>query len=111
MTKFDKDGFDFGHGSQRYVTYKGEFVARFSYANAAASARHFVKFLIKNFTVEEYFAARATGTSPLPILEAKGYVCYNVERALKRGSAVMVDGRLTLVRREEPVLRLLSEAA
>lgn len=57
-----------------------EFVARFKYASAKRCANHFVKFLQANFTVKEYFAARAEGKSPIEILEAKGYVDYNTLR-------------------------------
>jgi len=37
-----------------------------------------VEFLENNFTPAEYFAERAKGIAPLTILEAKGYVSYNV---------------------------------
>ena len=61
-----------------YVTHDTEFVARFKYANPKRSANHFVEFLENNFTPAEYFAERAKGIAPLTILEAKGYVSYNV---------------------------------
>lgn len=56
MTKFQLDQFDFGRGSERWVMYGPErkFVGRFKYRGASA-AKHFVKFLITNFEVEEYF--------------------------------------------------------
>lgn len=58
-----------------------QFVARFKYARPRTCANHFVKFLMANFTPAEYFAALATGAAPGAILEAKGYVNYNVMRA------------------------------
>jgi len=57
----------------------GEFVARFKYGRPTLSAKHFVKFLIANFTPTEYFAERAKGTDPMTILQSKGYVDYNTK--------------------------------
>jgi hypothetical protein len=64
-----------------YVSHGIDFVARFKYANPKRSANHFVKFLEKNFTPAEYFAERAKGVAPRTILEAKGYVSYNVTQS------------------------------
>jgi hypothetical protein len=67
-----------------YVTHNREFVARFKYHAPKASARHFVKFLTKNFTPEEYFHAKDIDhVAPLVILQRKGYVSYNALQALK----------------------------
>ena len=43
----------------------------------------FITFLIKNFTVEEYFSRMKAGESPLDILESKGYLAGSVKRNLK----------------------------
>jgi hypothetical protein len=61
-----------------YVTHEGQFVARFKHARPRASARDFVKFLTKNFTVSEYFMAKDIDhIAPLHILQRKGYVSLN----------------------------------
>lgn len=67
---------------------KSNFVARFKYAHPKSSAKHFAKFLAKNFSPAEYFAARAANpgsseSSPLKILESKGYESYNSMRFSK----------------------------
>ncbi len=86
MTKFVKADFDMGYGSERYVRYDNKFVARFKYHRPAANANHFVKFLIANFTVEEYFAALDAGKAPAEILREKGYVSLNMQKAIAHGS-------------------------
>lgn len=58
-----------------------EFVARFKYANPGRSATHFVKFLQKHFTPEEYFTQLKQGVAPAEILKTKGFVSYNVMKA------------------------------
>jgi len=54
------------------------FVARFKYARPKSSAKHFAKFLVKNFTPKEYFGMRMANSgsagTPLAILKVKGYV-------------------------------------
>lgn len=81
MTKFVKEAFNF---DGMYLTYGDDrkFVARFKYARDGKGS--FVTFLIKNFTVEEYFDARAENKSPLDILESKGYVQPHVKKLLKQ---------------------------
>lgn len=71
MTKFDKSKFNY-HGG--YLTYEGKFIARFKYRGGAKMGP-FKSFLIKNFTVEEYFVAydEGRGLPPLKILETKGF--------------------------------------
>jgi hypothetical protein len=69
MTKFTKanlhfDGLQLTFGESQF------FVARFKNGGSKA----FVDFLIKNFTVEEYFASRHIGMAPLEILQSKGYI-------------------------------------
>lgn len=89
MTKFTKDQFINDSG---YVTYcmdpmpcshdRRKFVARFKYARGGAGS--FVTFVIKNFTVEEYFARMEAGETPLAIAESKGYVMPHIKTWLKR---------------------------
>lgn len=107
MTNFTADGFNWDGMYLFWGTYpmphaERRFVARFKYGRPAASAAHFRKFLIKNFTVEEYFAARETGKSPVEILETKGYISYNTARALKTaGYPVTQAGRTAYIHRVE----------
>ena len=68
--KFEYDGM--------YLTYEGQFVARFK----RGGKTEFVKFLVKNFTVEEYFAARET-LQPIEVLETRGFVSAKIKRLLK----------------------------
>lgn len=79
MTKFVKENFCNSGG---YVTYNGKFVARFKYAKSGAGS--FITFLIKNFTVEEYFDRMAAGEAPLKIVEDKGYLLPHIKTWLKR---------------------------
>ena len=83
---FNKDQFVIsGITGDYWVHYEGQFIGRFKHGSAKASANHFIKFLIKNFTVEEYFAKMAEPDSaPVRILEEKGYVSYNVVKLLKK---------------------------
>ena len=92
MTKFDLAKFDMGYGSERYVKYDGKFVARFKYRNAAACSKHFVKFLVANFTVEEYFelCEGPQKLAPMLALATKGYEDYNTLRAMKKGGYASV---------------------
>ena len=62
---------------------RGKFVARFKYQRSAAGT--FQTFLIKNFTVEEYFDRMAAGEAPLTILESKGYILPHIKKWLKEG--------------------------
>jgi len=75
MTAFIKTEFS---GSE-YVNYGGKFVARFKRGGKAS----FLTFLVKNFTVEEYFARLDAGESPLPILQSKGYMQPHIKKHLK----------------------------
>ena len=78
MTKFQKDNFQYSGG---FLTYNDKFVARFK--NRAGDKVGFMSFLIKNFSVDEYFAKYAAGTTPAEILESKGYVSTTVKKLLK----------------------------
>jgi hypothetical protein len=87
--KFNKEQFNF---DGMYLTYGAErrFVARFKRRSAKES---FQAFLIKNFTVEEYFARIDAKESPLKIVEDKGYILPHIKRWLKeRGYEVSKAG-------------------
>lgn len=74
MSTFKKEKFNFSGG---YLTYHadpkqhGVFVARFKYNCGPVSMAKFRNFLIKNFTVAEYFKA-SEATSPLQAVMDKG---------------------------------------
>jgi|TARA_R110000824_G_scaffold84392_6_gene210570 hypothetical protein len=87
MTKFTKENLikdgPYIHYRPEGGTYKDEkFVARFK---RVAGAGSFMTCLRKNFTVEEYFARRDAGESPLPIAESKGYILPHIKRWMKEG--------------------------
>jgi hypothetical protein len=88
MTNFVAADFDMGYGSERYVTYgkDRQFIARFKYSHPGTNAKDFVKFLIANFTVEEYFDLRAKNMAPGEILRTKGYVSPN-EKSVREARA------------------------
>jgi len=60
---------------------KPMFVARLKHQKK--DNRRFKKFLIENFTVEEYFLKMTEGYSPLEIVEQKGFISSNIKRVLK----------------------------
>ena len=76
MTEFKKELFDYSAGWLTYrkdVKSRPEFVARFKYSKGDKPS--FLKFLINNFTVEEYMDLTVKQrVSPLQALAAKGYV-------------------------------------
>ena len=82
MTAFIKENF---YSNGDYVDYnigdKSKFVARFKYAKGGKAS--FISFLIKNFSVEEYFSRLDNRETPLRILESKGYVQPHIKRVLK----------------------------
>jgi hypothetical protein len=86
MTKFTKENL-ISHNEWLNYYPPGEqgpmFVARFKHMKDGMGS--FKTFLIKNFTVEEYFAEREKGISPLPILMAKGYLQPHIKRWLEEG--------------------------
>ena len=75
--KFEKSKFNY-HGG--YLTYNNRVVARFKHC--PRDKGRFVTFLIKNFTVKEYFEKSAE-QSPAKILQEKGYVSTTVRMLLK----------------------------
>lgn len=91
MTKFIKTEFN---ADGEYVTYGPDrkFVARFKYQRGGKGS--FITFLIKNFTVEEYFAQYDSGVTPLEILESKGYLQPHIKKTLQEnGYEVSVAGK------------------
>ena len=89
MSKFDKNSFNF---DGMYLTYGSDrkFVARFKRGGMS----HFRSFLIKNFTVEEYFAKCEAKIAPLTILEEKGYLLPHVAKLMKQlGYPATVEGK------------------
>lgn len=85
MSRFVKSEFTEGE----YLTYNGQFVARFKRGGRGS----FITFLVKNFTVEEYFSRLQNGEAPLTILQSKGYLLPHVKRMLQDyGYPVTVDG-------------------
>lgn len=90
MTAFDKTKFSyFG----KVLTYDGKFVARFKHV--ASNKPGFQAFLVKHFTVEEYFAALDTVNpenslgnkyAPGEVLEAKGYIPAHIRKWLLNGT-------------------------
>ena len=85
MTQFIKDNF---YGTE-YVDYnidgKSKFVARFKYSVQRRGKGSFITFLVKNFTVEEYFGRLDSGEAPLTILQSKGYILPHIKKWLKEG--------------------------
>jgi hypothetical protein len=88
MTKFIKEEFIKVAGYVHYnADRNGE---RFVCRNRVAShSNPFITFLIKNFTVEEYFALRGKGIAPLTILQTKGYISPNMRKVLKAANLPM----------------------
>jgi hypothetical protein len=78
--KFVKEGF---RTSGPYLYFDGKFVARFKHKPGSAGT--FRTFLIKNFTVEEYFGLLEKGVAPLHIVESKGYVLPHISAWVKSG--------------------------
>jgi len=97
MTKFTKENLSTHAGYIHYQPhadsyYEGrKFVARFKHAKDGVAS--FKAFLIKNYTVEEYFAQLDAGVAPLTIVEKKGYLLPHIKTLLKRaGYPVTMTG-------------------
>lgn len=88
MTKFTKETFSTHAGYIHYQPHANsyyedrKFVARFKHARDGVAS--FKAFLIKNFTVEEYFAQLDAGKAPLKIVQEKGYILPHIKTWLKR---------------------------
>jgi hypothetical protein len=67
MSKFIRSEFSGGES----ISYQGKFVARFKHQRGDKAG--FISFLIKNFSVEEYFTLLET-LPPLKVLETKGFL-------------------------------------
>ena len=86
--KFTKDNLQIKKGDNcNYIFYlEGKdikFVARLKYGTKT-SAPSFRRFLIDNFTVEEYFERITNNEMPLDILKSKGYLLLHIRQWLKR---------------------------
>ena len=60
-----------------------KFVARFRGGRGGGGVRSFMTHVIKNWTVEDYFAAMDEGKTPLEIVRATGYLLPHIKRWLK----------------------------
>jgi hypothetical protein len=89
MTNFVKEKFEV---SGHYLSYEGKFVGRFKHDTAAAISS-FRTFLIRHFTVEEYFDRLEKKESPLPIVEDKGYLLPHIRRWLRKGTLGVYRGK------------------
>jgi hypothetical protein len=82
MSTFHQSGFNFDGMYLSYQTVEGErkFVARFKRGGMAS----FRNFLIKNFSIQEYFSMMEDEMSPLEILATKGFVMPKTAKILKK---------------------------
>ena len=94
MTKFSKENLNDSNGWLSYGPER-KFVANFSKRGGGKST--FVTFLIKNFTVEEYFAMLDAGKAPLTIVETKGYVLPHIKKWLKERCLPQTQAGLTMM--------------
>lgn len=86
MTAFKHKNFVNNKG---WVTYNAgeptapnyKFAFRFKYGGKGIP--DFRRFLVANFTVEEYFSRLEAGEAPLAILESKGYVLPHIRQDLE----------------------------
>lgn len=84
MTAFAKTNFEYHGGYLHYNTgTERKFVARFKHRGPVTKAK-FLKTLIKNYSVEEYFARlggayNAQGEAPLQILMNDGILVFDSE--------------------------------
>lgn len=78
MSKFDKTQFNFFGG---YLTYNNTFIARFKHGGMG----DFKRFLVKNFSVEEYLQLLEE-MPPVKVLETKGYIHPALRRIAKKNS-------------------------
>ena len=69
-----------------------QFVARFKYSRGDRAS--FTKFLIANFTVEEYFSRLNAGETPVGILRSKGWVSPMVAKLKSQQAAYEQNQRL-----------------
>ena len=86
-----------------------KFVARFKHLPASKGT--FLTFLVKHFTVEEYFAHIDNGIAPLTILENKGYILPHVKKLLKRFGYPLTKAGFTQYVKDEAAKRDAFQAA
>lgn len=81
MSTFHQSGFNFDGEYLSYLTVEGErhFVARFKRGGMAS----FRNFLIKNFSIQEYFSMMED-LAPFEILATKGFVMPKTAKMLKK---------------------------
>tara|TARA_R110002020_G_C16092222_1_gene757985 strand:- start:24 stop:473 length:450 start_codon:yes stop_codon:yes gene_type:complete len=113
MTKFTIDNLYIHSGDNcSYITYyepcehgcREKFVARLKYG-ATSSAKSMVRFLINNFTVEEYFDRITNNEMPNDILRSKGYLLLHIRQWLKRdGYPQNVEGYQAWRRKRRAVM-------
>lgn len=84
-TPFVKENFYWDGMYLSYYDPKIRFVARFKYNRRDRAS--FQKFLIANFSVQEYFDALLKSQAPAQILKAKGWVSPTMKRALELANA------------------------
>ena len=98
MTKFTKENI---YDSNGWLSYGPErkFVANFTKRGGGKAT--FITFLIKNFTVEEYFYMLDQGMAPLRIVETKGYLRPHIKKWLKeRGLPQTKAGMNTMIQQD-----------
>ena len=91
--RFSKDNLIYSGGYLDYVDPEGKkkFVARFKHMPSSKGT--FITFLIKHFTVEEFFARSDADETPLDILQSKGYLLPHIKKVLKsKGYPMSPDG-------------------
>ena len=94
MTQFSNENLNDANGWLSYGPER-KFVANF--AKRGGGKATFIKFLIKNFTVEEYFEMLDAGKAPLAIVEAKGYVLPHIKTMLKQRGLPQTQAGLTIM--------------
>ena len=94
MTQFSNENLNDSNGWLSYGPER-KFVANF--AKRGNGKATFVKFLIKNFTVEEYFTLLDCGMAPLMIVQEKGYVLPHIKTMLKKRGLPQTQSGLTVM--------------
>jgi len=102
MTQFSKENLNDSNGWLSYGPER-KFVANFS--KRGGGKAEFVKFLIKYFTVEEYFEMYNAGKPPLAIVQEKGYVLPHIKKMLKQRGLPQSQAGLTMMIQQNIVMR------
>jgi hypothetical protein len=106
MTKFTKETLIDSNGWLSYAPHgwstphaERKFIANFCKRRSGKDT--FITFLIKNFTVEEYFAMLDAGMAPLDIAKTKGYLLPHIKKWLKeRGLPQTQDGFRIMIQQD-----------